>query len=54
MKHKHAYNIKTGTCGCGEVFKVPKTKFVSVYKKNLFKTKKVQKKLKKIMPEYYD
>lgn len=33
--------------------KIPKPKLISKYKKNLFKTKKIQKHLKKIMPEYF-
>ena len=31
---------------------IPKPKYISKYKKNLFKTKKVQNYLKEIMPEY--
>jgi len=33
--------------------KTPKPKFITKYKKNLFRTKKIQKYLKKIMPEYF-
>jgi len=34
--------------------KIPKPKFIKRYKKNLYRTKKVQKLLKEIMPEYYE